>query len=262
MTRGAAGPARPSGWAGSPACRVTVLALLASAALGCGGGAPLFHPAHVLRPGKVSAGAGVSGQLALVPQSRALHGEPRSAGKLESLTVAPAAAPWLGARMGLTGDNEGGLTYTGRALRLDGRHAFTFGDLTLSLGLGASAVSALRPGEGADGAQVFGGGLDVPVLFGFRSASDLYAFWFGPRVGLELLSGHVADPGGAPGLVDARGRHLFAGLVLGVRAGFRHVHAALEVSAAYHRADGTVGSAELHLDQVSLTPGGALVLSF
>ena len=93
MTRGAAGPPRPSGWVGSPACRVAVLALFTSATPGCGGGAPLFHPAHVLRPGKVSAGAGVSGQLALVPQSRALHGEPRSAGRLESLTVAPAAAP-------------------------------------------------------------------------------------------------------------------------------------------------------------------------
>ena len=65
--------------------------------------------------------------------------------------------------------------------------------LLLSLGLGASAVSALRPGEGAEGAQVFGGGLDVPLLFGFRSASDLYAFWLGPRVGLELL---VAEPVG------------------------------------------------------------------
>lgn len=262
MIPGAPGPSRPLGRWGSPACRVALLALLTSAALGCGGGAPLFHPAHVLRPGKVSAGAGMSGQVEILAPRASPPADPQSAARLDTLIIAPGVAPWVGARMGIAGDNEGGLTYTGRALRLDGRHAFTFGALTLSLGLGASAVSAVRPGDGADGAQVFGGGLDLPLLLGVRSASDLYAFWIGPRAGLELLSGKVPALDGTPGLADARGRHLFAGLVMGLRVGFRHVHAALELSAAYHRADGRIGAAELGLSQVSLTPGAALVFSF
>lgn len=204
----------------------------------------------------------MSGRIALIGAADALHGEPKGASQLDELTVAPALAPWIGARVGLPHENEAGLGYTGRALRLDGRHAFTFGDLTLSLGLGASAVAPLRPGEGSEGSRVYGGGLDLPVLLGVRSANDLYAFWIGPRAGVELLSGRVPSPDGSPTLADLRGSHVHAGLVVGVRVGFRHVHAALELSAAYHHAAGTLGGVELGLDQVSLTPGGALLLSF
>ncbi|MFO0756560.1 MAG: hypothetical protein U0359_08725 [Byssovorax sp.] len=221
----------------------------------------MFHPAQVLSPGKVTAGAGMSGQVELrVPG--ASTAEAPGAGRLGELAVGPAMAPWVGARVGLPRHNEAGLGVTGRALRLDARHAFLFGDLALSVGLGASALAPIRPGEDGAGSRVFGGGVDVPVLIGMTSASDLYALWAGPRVGAELWRGRAALSEGSAALADVEGRHLFAGLVAGVRVGFRHVYAALELSFAYHRVDGTLGGAPLGVSRLSLAPASALILSF
>ncbi|MEO7328144.1 MAG: hypothetical protein ABI193_06180 [Minicystis sp.] len=256
MIPGAPGPSRPPGRWGSPAC---LLALLAPAALGCGGGAPLFHPAHVLHQGKVSAGAGFTGQVAAFPRSAPIHGRPSSDRRVEAFTVAPGVAPWVGARLGFASDNEGGVTFTGRSLRLDGRHAFNDGVYSLSLGLGASAVSAL---PGAEGGWVFGGALDVPILFGYHSASDLYSLWVGPRAGVELLTGRIQVGEDAVERVALSARHLFVGGVAGLRVGFRHVHAALEFSFAYHNVNARLGVETYALDQLSLTPGGALLFSF
>ncbi|AUX26648.1 hypothetical protein SOCEGT47_072180 [Sorangium cellulosum] len=185
---------------------------------------------------------------------------------LSELTAAPGVAPWVSARVGIDGDNEAGLTYTGRSVRLDGRHAFSLGKPTLSIGLGASALFASEPG--ADGSGVQGAGLDVPVLLGFQSDADLYAVWFGPRLGLELLGGEVRLPAADAStatrgpLVDASGRHLALGFVLGVRAGFRHVHVALEATATYHHARGELGGAPVAIDQGTIVPGGGLTVSF
>jgi hypothetical protein len=236
-----------------------VVPALLFALAGCGGGAPLLHPAHVLPPGAVRAGAGLSGQIAL-RSFPALKGVATPV-KLQQLTAAPGVAPWVSARIGIQGENEAGLTYTGRSLRLDGRHAFSLGAPTLSVGLGASALSAQRPGEGADGSSVFGGGFDVPILFGARSASDLYSIWVGPRAGMEFLSGRVAIDGMSP-LSNVTARHIFAGVLAGLKVGFRHVHAAIELDFTYHRADGVFAGAKVGLSQLALTPGGALLLSF
>lgn len=185
---------------------------------------------------------------------------------LSELTTAPGVAPWVSARVGIDGDNEAGLTYTGRSVRLDGRHAFSLGKPTLSIGLGASALFANGPG--ADGGGVVGAGLDVPVLLGFQSDADLYAVWFGPRLGFELLGGEVrlpvpsADAAPQGPLVDASGRHLELGFVLGVRAGFRHVHVALEATATYHHARGELAGAPVAIDQGTITPGGGLTVTF
>jgi len=181
--------------------------------------------------------------------------------KLQQLTAAPGVAPWVSARVGIQGDNEGGLTYTGRSLRLDGRHAFSLGGSSLSVGLGASALGAQRPGEGAAGSSVFGGGFDVPILFGVKSSSELYSIWVGPRAGMEFLSGRVALDTMSP-LSGVTARHIFAGVLAGLKVGFRHVHAAIELDFAYHRTDGTLAGTKRGLDQLTLTPGGALLLSF
>lgn len=187
--------------------------------------------------------------------------------------MSPGIAPWAGARVGIEGGNEAGLTYTGRALRLDGRHAFPLGDAALSIGLGASALFAGAPGplaepsaEGGDVGDVYGAGVDVPILLGFRSDADLYALWFGPRLGLELLGGEVRlPPAGSASrgpLVDASGQHLRLGFVLGVRAGFRHVHVALEATATYHHATGEIGGTPVAIDQGTIAPGGGLTVTF
>ena len=228
-------------------------------------------------------GAGLSGQLAL----QQLHYPPAPAnqpdvGSLQTLAVAPGVAPWVSGRMGLPGSNEGGLTYSGHALRLDARHAFALSKTAaLSIGLGADAIIARRPDD-ASGSGVFGGGADIPLLIGFHSASDLYAFWFGPRGGFDILAGRLelGDPTSTtpPSTTDVNARHFYGSLVLGMRVGFRHVHLALELDAAYHRVDGTyqltappmtttttpsvTTSRPVTMQQISLAPAGALEVTF
>ena len=249
----------------SRAGAITVLASAALGLLGCGAGAPLLHPAHVLNAGDVSAGAGLSGELALSDLRIGEGSDPRLAGKLAQLAAEPGLAPWVNGRFGIVGNNEAGLTYTGRTLRVDVRHAFLFGSAALSVGVGGSMIAAERPGQDLAGSTVFGGGLDVPVLFGVHSKSDLYAFWIGPRGGFEALSGQVAvSPGQTDVLVlsEVKARHLFGGFVVGVRGGFRHVHVAIEVDGAYHRADGSILGASTSVGLFAIAPSGAVILSF
>ncbi|XYH96808.1 hypothetical protein ACMHYB_55045 [Sorangium sp. So ce1128] len=250
--------------------------LLASACAGCHGGGPLLHPAHVLRPGFVSVGGGLSGEMIIAgatatPDASASAGSPAASEntarrKLSEIAVAPGVAPWASARVGLEGENEAGLTYTGRAIRLDGRHAFPLGEAALSIGLGASALFSGGPGPAAEASDVHGAGVDVPLLLGFRSDADLYAVWFGPRLGFELLGGQVRLPASGAAtrgpLVDASGQHLQVGFVLGVRGGFRHVHVAVEATATYHHASGEIAGAPVALGQGTVTPGGGLTVSF
>jgi hypothetical protein len=248
-----------------PAGALLVLAGAALGLLGCGAGAPLLHPAHVLHPGDVSAGAGLSGEVTLTDLRVSPGSDPRSAGRLAQLAAAPAVAPWVGARFGIAGSNEAGLTYTGRDLRLDVRHAFAIGAAALSIGVGASLIAAERPGQDVAGSTVFGGGIDVPMLFGVHSRSDLYAFWIGPRGGFEALSGQVAVSPGQNGplvLSDVKARHLYGGFVVGVRGGFRHVHAAIELDGAYHSANGSILGASTGVGLFALAPSGALIFSF
>ncbi len=146
--------------------------------------------------------------------------------------------------MGLAGSNEAGLTYSGRSIRLDARHAFPIGKAALSVGLGASAVMAQQPTDanGGNSGGVYGAGADVPVLIGVRNSTDLYAFWFGPRGGFEILGGRI-QPGDPTTLDDIQARHFYAGLTAGARVGFRHVHLALELNASYHYVNGTFSPA-------------------
>lgn len=247
--------------------------VLAGACAGCHGSGPLLHPAHVLRPGAVRLGGGLSGDMVVAgaADAGASAADPATAEgaarrKLSEITVSPGVAPWASARVGIEGENEAGLTYTGRAIRLDGRHAFPLGDATLSIGLGASALLAGGPGPSAEGIDVHGAGLDVPLLLGFRSDADLYAVWFGPRLGFELLDGQVRLPAAGAALrgplVDASGQHLQLGFVLGIRAGFRHVHVALEATATYHHAEGEIAGSPVAIDQGTVAPGGGLTVTF
>lgn len=231
-----------------------------------------MHPAHVLPAGDVSMGAGLSGQ-ALVRGSGASSAGDQSGPVLQSAAVAPGVAPWVAARVGITGANEGGITYSGRSARLDVRHAFDLGRPTLSVGLGASVVIPDRPGSSSERSGVYGGGLDLPILLGVHSRSDLYALWIGPRAGFELLRGNVSETALLPGtagpgvsndkLDDVSARHFFVGGLAGLRAGFRHVHVAFEVAASHHAAEGSFGSLPAtSIKALSITPAGALIATF
>lgn len=215
---------------------------------------PLAHPAHVLNPGKVSAGAGIAATIAEAPASGGA-----SALRLQEMALAPAASPWIAARVGLGDGFEGGISASSRAVRLDGRRAFLFLDrtLALSVGLGGSAIVAAAPKGGASG--VFGGGVDVPVIFGWRSSADLYSAWIGPRFSAEIFSGRF--DGGA-GIAPAEGKAIGVGGVAGVRVGLRHVFGVIEVDAAYHFATATLAGESLRLSGWTVAPFGGLVVSF
>jgi hypothetical protein len=231
-----------------------------------------------MSPGEIMVGAGLSGQVAVRPNAAPSQDQ----AVLQNLTVGPGIAPWAAGRAGLPYSNEAGLTYSGRALRLDARHAFSLGKSgAISLGLGATALMAHRPGVDRESA-VLGGGADVPLLIGWRSTGGLYAFWFGPRGGFEIVSGGIVVPNDLElPLYGVQGKHFFGGLTLGARIGFRHVHLALEVNAAYHHADGTFSQVCLvsslgdctpsvplpapvpaSIQQISVTPAGALEVTF
>src|SRR5258706_5050818 len=93
------------------------------AVVGCGGGVPLLHPAHVLPAGRVSAGAGVSGEFSLRSNGAPRPpGDPEQAGFEDAVAraaLSPGIAPWVGTRAGLGARLEGGLPDTGRAVRVD-----------------------------------------------------------------------------------------------------------------------------------------------
>lgn len=245
----------------------TLIALFAVGVGACGGGAPLLHPAQVLPKGHVSVGAGLSGHpvLRALP-STAQTTDGVTAARYEKLVqdelVAPAVAPWVGARIGLTGADEAGITFTGRSLRLDGRHAFTLSKtVALSLGLGGELLGLRR--VGADGVpQTFSnGGFDVPLLLGWMSTGGLYAVWIGPRAGVTWINtDRQLDTAKPPAPYLARDLRL--GAVAGLRLGFRHVHVALEIAGDWHDVTATLGDYAVSFGQISLTPAGALLFSF
>ncbi len=239
---------------------------LAICALGvgaCGGGVPLLHPAHVLTPGKVTLGAGLSGRpvLGALPSSPDTD-EGRAAAVLQDRTIAPAIAPWVGGRVGIAGSNEAGLTYSGRSVRLDGRHAFTLSkSVALSLGLGGEVILSGRPREGETPSALSGGGLDLPLLLGWKSTGGLYSGWIGPRAGISWVRGALGVAGTDKPLTLA-GQHIRTGMVAGLRLGFRHIHVALEIGGDWHVVSGNLGATDVSFTQFSLTPAGALVLGF
>jgi hypothetical protein len=229
-----------------------------------------------MAPGQIMVGAGVSGELALEQvATTTMPADSQNRVALQNLAVSPGVAPWGAARVGIVGSNEAGLTYTGRSVRVDARHAFALGKAALSIGLGASAIVPNAP-KGENPTGVWGGGGDIPVLIGVRTSSDIFAFWFGPRAGFEVFTGQVqlSDLMGGTPLFDITGRHFYAGLTAGTRVGFRHVHVALEVNAAYHAANGSfqaamtpgggpaTSSTPASFTQISVTPAGALEVNF
>lgn len=254
---------------------------------GCGGAAPLLHPAQTLPVDRVEVGAGVSGNFGSSGVSRAVNRGRSAAGQsladparaadyaegvLVQALIAPGATPWVAARTGVMKDVEAGLTYTGRGLRLDGRHAWAVGEQwTLSAGLGASALittperAAGRPEDATAEqsnpyaeleASAKGWGLDVPVLLGYRLLDGFGDLWLGPRLGFERLSGDVrvvdAEPGSLE--VDVSGRRLWAGLLAGFSLGIPPVWLRFELTATYHRLSGELKSP----DDARLSDSGSL----
>jgi hypothetical protein len=275
--------------------RLAASALLLNA---CAGGAPLLHPAHTLPEGDVSFAAGTSGHLTLGELERAASRLDDAAaipggasterershfaeGMLTRVAVAPGVAPFAAARVGLGNHNEAGLSYTGRSFRLDARHAFEWP--TLALSVGASAIGAPpRPGaeepersvedmpqnggglRTVDVTSLRGYGLELPVLFGYRSSADVVKLWTGLRAGFERDSANlrlVVSPDTALSTTGNATRWWGGGLV-GFSVGLAPIEVRVELNGAYQSVHGSLltEDGELSADVAgwSLTPAMAI----
>lgn len=243
-----------------PSPELVGAAVAALLAAGCGGGAPLLHGAHVLATGATAQGAGFSGTFT-TGDARLAARSTRVAEQAAAIdALAPSVAPWVNARVGIGGDNEAGLTYTGRAVRLDVRHAFEDDDVALSVGAGASAVlrgrDEQRDQAGNTTPAPWGFGFDIPVLVGWRSSAGVVTLWAGARGGFEKLG---ADASSA---IDLALQRWYAGPVVGLGLGFRHVHGALELDTYFQSVSGSFAGDDVRLSGVTLAPGAGLILSF
>ena len=258
--------------------------------MGCGGGGPLLHPAQTLPNGDVRVSGGVSANVAVGSLANDLAGardiaarDPQAPGPpgtnaayargaLVSAAIAPGLAPFLGARVGVGNQYEGGLAYTGRSVRADMRKAFDLStSWALSVGLGAMAALYGRQ-QGSDLPNValgslHGYGLDLPVLVGWQSTGGLYMLWTGLRGGFEydVVENVTTEPkdvtiGVPPIHLDAT--RTWGGAVLGVATGFRHVHVAIELDASYQYVTGTYNDTKVNVQGLTLTPATALWWSF
>jgi hypothetical protein len=259
------------------------LAVAAWLCCGCGGGLPLLHPARTLPAGEVRAAAGFSGNVAvgsLASAMRNAESDPNGGsapqgqdptfakGALVAASIAPGLAPYGGARVGVGWQSEGGIVYTGRALRADMRRSLDVSThWSLSLGVGGSAAlyghqegSAL-PNVSLN--QLHGWGADVPALVGYESDADLYMFWVGARGGWEhveisdVTSVPKAQTLGTPP-IDLTATRFWGGGLVGFAVGFRHIHVAFEVDAAYATVSGDYNQTRVTVAGVSLSPATAL----
>jgi hypothetical protein len=281
--------------------RFICVAAAASSVAACGGGAALLHPAHVLGEGRVSAGAGASGQFVFGRGASAID-QGRTAtnastkdnaerafveGVVSQTALAPGLAPWVGARAGLGGSNEGGLTYTGRAVRVDARHAFGNDTVAVSIGVGASAVlmhppsvnelqtppvpTAGRFAISTYNLSATGWGLDVPVLVGWRSSASIVEAWAGVRGGVERVTGSLetVEPGDTKGFASVAVLRGYGGGLAGAAIGFAPFSVALEIDVAYQAVSatatfpsGTPSQRETSLNGLTIAPSGALIGKF
>lgn len=267
----------------------TALALATTALVGCGGGAPLLHPARTLPAGDIRAAGGVSANIAVGSLGDDLAGardiaakDPQAPGApgsnpayargaLVAAAIAPGLAPFVGARVGVGDHYEGGLTYTGRAVRADMRRSFDDGNVSLSIGLGLSAALAGRQQgnelRAVDLKSLRGYGGDIPLLVGWESNGGIYKVWGGARGGyehddVEILTSEPRPTPSGQTPINLEADRFWGGAVFGVATGFNHVHVALEVSAAYTVVRGSYNDNDVTVSGITVAPATALWWAF
>jgi hypothetical protein len=264
--------------------------MLLAAATGCAGGTPLLHPARTLERGDVRAAAGLSGEAVVGSLADDLHAAREDAAKnpnapgpagtnpvyakgaLVAAAVAPGLAPFVGARVGVGSGLEGGVGYTGRGARIDMRRGLDLNEtVTLSIGAGVSgAFYGHQQGgaiPGVDLGSLHGYGADIPIVIGWESDGGLYRLWLGARAGYEhaAIGTVTSEPKSSslqsPPLTLSANRWWGGGLI-GLAAGFRHVHVALELDVTYQSVSGSFNQTDVTVAGLSLVPATALWWSF
>lgn len=271
-------------------------------ATACGGATPLLHPAHTLAPGRVTFGAGASGTFLAGDAKTSLDeargvmasGGPTNVdeereiveGTITSVLATPGLAPWVGGRVGIAERTEAGAAYTGHWMRVDVRHALEDRKLALSFGaaglalLGHPSADPDEPGGGNTGAVagvdtggVYGWGVHVPVIVGYRSDAEVVQAWGGLVGTFEHAFGSVVMSDATPSpnepitqedVVQSRldGSRISGAAVLGLSVGMEPIWVAIELTGRYFALDGTLSTAGTKvasdLSGLSIEPAGAL----
>ena len=241
---------------------------------------PLLHTAHALPAGRTAFAVGVSDRLLLGDPQRALDAarQPNpdpppekdsrfARGALVALAEGPAVAPFAAARVGIPGTNEAGLSYSGQALRGDFRHAFEWDSTALSAGLGVTGrfgQTSLDLPPGADQSGAHGFGVDLPILFGYRTDAELISVWGGLRGSFDHWSGSVSlDPSPAFALDGSR---LAVGPIFGMSLGLPPFWVSAELELDYAHVTGSLDRPgtrfDARIDGWSARPAGALIAKF
>jgi hypothetical protein len=247
---------------------------------GCGGsGVPLLHPAHALPAGRTAFAVGVSDRFVLGDAEQALDeaqqpmpgapqgNAPPTRGQLVALVEGPAVAPYAAARIGIPGTNEAGLSYSGHALRGDLRHAFEWGHSALSAGLGMAGLGLGQSTENPPGTDLSGAhgvGLDLPILYGYRTDAELISIWAGLRGSFDRWSGDVSlDPSPA---FELHATRVALGPIVGMSLGLPPFWVCAELELDYAHVTGSLERPGTRYDaQISgwsARPAGALVAKF
>lgn len=258
---------------------------LALLSIHCGGGLPVLHPARTLPAGALRAGAGFAGNAATGGLSDALGAargeaaahpgvpgagasETFAKGALVAASIAPGLSPVVAARAGVGAQSEGGISYTGRMIRIDVRRSF---DLTshwaLSVGAGGSAALHGHQDGGAlpniDLAALHGWAADLPLLIGYQSDGDLYMLWIGARAGYEHVEiGDVSAQWSNGPTNTLTATRVWSGGLLGAAVGFRHVHVAMELDVSYASIEGICDQMHVQVAGVTLSPSTAFWWTF
>ncbi len=168
------------------------------------------------------------------------------------------AAPVASWRWGLSRHYDFGVMVWGTNAQVEVRREVVLEEATtrpvllFSLGGFGGVVDGAEEGRGArEGGQ-------GAALFAVE-AGGLYDLWAGLRLSAEHEGGNLAMLDGSSfASTDLLG--LSAGAVLGLAAGFRRLHALIELSAAWEHWSGTQGGTSVTLSGPVLTPAFALRL--
>jgi hypothetical protein len=246
-------PARPG--LRTPWRRLALAAALATST-GCIAANPLLSGGETTPQGRVDVAAGgtarlPTGQLREVAFARGDQAVQRSA-------LGEGSTPMAVARYGVNLHTDFEVAVVGASARLSYRHEWLLADginrtvwlLTPSFLLGKAYDRDSDPARGGVRASV-----ELPFLYS-ADYGGVYETWVGPRVGADYVTGDFRVEGGAAAEVRAMG--LRAGAVLGFGAGFRRIHAMIELSAVYEHWWLSAGGQRRQRGGVVLIPAFAL----